>query len=351
MSDGSKLASPEQTKQPPPRILVVEDDPDQRELICESLQMYFEDVEGERIASAGTGKDALAMPLHQFDIALLDFNLPDMSGLDVLDGILAERDMPIIFVTSENSAATAAEAIRRGAQDYVVKLGDYLFALPVVLEKNLRQYMLKDENRRLQDELQASLEEIRVKNLQLEDSLRKLKAMAATDHLTGLSNRRAFAEVLERCFNEATRYGFDLTCAMADLDDYKVLNDTLGHQVGDKVLVSAADVIRSNLRGSDTAARYGGDEFVLLLPHTSVAMAINVAERIRRQLIASTRRLTRTGVGVSMSFGIASLTSDQPASANALVSMADRGLYTAKDRGKNTVVTFPEVESGAPAGS
>ncbi len=332
-----------------PRLLVVEDDPDQRELVCEAMRMYFEDPQGTRIVGVASGKEALAQPLHNFDVVLLDFRLPDMTGLDVLEGIFQVRDMPVIFVTSENCAGTAAEAIRRGAQDYIVKLGDYLFALPVVVEKNIRQYMLKHENIRLQDELKASLEEIRVKNLQLEESLRKLKAMAATDHLTGLSNRRAFAEVLDRSFNEAIRYDFDLTCAMGDLDDYKVLNDTLGHQVGDKVLVATADVIRSNLRGSDTAARYGGDEFVLMLPHTSVAMAMNVAERIRRQLASATRVHTKTGLGVTQSFGIASLKSDQPASANALVSMADRALYVAKDRGKNCVVTFSDIKAAAEA--
>ena len=341
--------APDEPRKQALRILVVEDDFDQRELICEALRMYLQDPQGTRVVGADCCRQALSLPLHEFDVCLLDFNLPDMTGLDILDRILQQRDMPVIFVTSENSAATAAEAIRRGAQDYVVKLGDYLFALPVVVEKNMRQYRLKGENVRLQNELKASLEEIRVKNLQLEDSLRKLQAMAATDHLTGLSNRRAFADVLDRSFSEAVRYDFDLTCGMADLDDYKVLNDTLGHQVGDQILVATADVIRSNLRGSDTAARYGGDEFVLLLPHTSVGMAMNVGDRIRRQLVSSTRKHTKTGAGVTCSFGIASLKRDRPASANALVSMADRSLYAAKDRGKNTIVTFSEVETPAEA--
>ena len=139
------------------RILVVEDDADQRDLICEALRMYFQDSQGTRVVAADCGRQALSLPLHEFDVCLLDFNLPDMTGLDILDRILQQRDMPVIFVTSENSAATAAEAIRRGAQDYVVKLGDYLFALPVVVEKNMRQYRLKGENVRLQNELKASL--------------------------------------------------------------------------------------------------------------------------------------------------------------------------------------------------
>ncbi len=343
MSHGTDNPNTPPRRRPAPRLLIVEDDPDQRELICDAMRMYFDDPQGDRIVAVATGREALQQPVHNFDVALLDFRLPDMTGLDVLEHLLRARDLPVVFVTSENSSSTAAEAIRRGAQDYVVKLGDYLFALPVVVEKNIRQFMIKQENTRLQDQLKASLEEIRVKNIQLEESLRQLQAMAATDHLTGLSNRRAFAEALDRCFAEGQRYDFDLSCAMGDIDNYKALNDTLGHQVGDRILVAAADVIRSNLRSSDTAARYGGDEFVLLLPHTSVDMALNVAQRIRGQLRAATVEHTRSRSGVTMSFGIASLKSDQPASANALVSMADRSLYAAKDRGKDRVITFAEI--------
>jgi len=326
-----------------PRTLVVEDDPDQRELICDAMLMYFQDRPGAKVVGVATGSECLAQDLNEFDAILLDYQLPDISGLDLLDQILAVRDIPVIFVTGNNSSATAAEAIRRGAQDYVVKLGDYLFALPVVVEKNIRQYRLKRENARLQAELQASMEQIRIKNAQLEESLRRLREMADTDHLTGLANRRAFSETLDRSFHEATRYEFDLSCAMCDLDDYKPLNDSLGHQVGDKVLVAAADVIRSTLRSSDTAARYGGDEFVLLLPHTTIEMAINVAERIRRQLTAATQPLTGCGKAVTISIGISSLMFDKPATADALVSMADRALYVAKDRGKNCIVTFGEI--------
>jgi diguanylate cyclase (GGDEF)-like protein len=130
---------------------------------------------------------------------------------------------------------------------------------------------------------------------------------------------------------------------MLDLDHYKSLNDSLGHQVGDKILQAAASVIRSNLRKSDVAARYGGDEFVLLMPHTSVDMALNVADRVRHELALATPVLTRTNKGVTASMGMASLRADHPDSADALVSMADRALYVAKDRGKNCIVTFGEI--------
>ena len=282
---------------------------------------------------------------------LLDYNLPDTTGLDLLGKILTRCDLPVIFVTGEGVAATAAEAIRRGAQDYIVKAGDYLFALPVIIEKNIRLHQIKQENTHLQAKLKASLEEIQVKNLQLEESLEKLELMAATDPLTHLANRRVFARTLERYFAEAARYGFDLSCAMCDLDHYKDLNDTLGHQAGDRILAAAAEAARRSVRATDTAARYGGDEFVLLLPHTSTDTAIQAATRIREQVKDATRRYTPMGAGVTVSIGIASLHSDRPASADALVAMADRALYFAKDQGKDRIVTYAECRAALEAGS
>jgi diguanylate cyclase (GGDEF)-like protein len=327
-----------------PRVLVVEDDADQRELICETLRYAFRGAAGTTVvAGVGSARECLALNLREFDILLLDFHLPDMTALELLRKVLAASDVPVVFVTGENCSDTAAEAIRLGAQDYVVKLGDYLFALPVVVEKNIRQHRLRRENERLAAQLHASLEEIHVKNLQLEETNRQLVTLARTDHLTGLSNRRAFSEVLTRSYQEAQRYDFDLSCAMCDLDGYKTLNDTLGHQVGDQVLMTAAKVINSNLRASDTAARYGGDEFVLLLPHTSQGLALTVAERILRELTVETCQLLGTGPGVTMSVGVASLKTDGPPSADALVALADKALYVAKGRGKNLIVAHSEI--------
>ncbi|MCK4627132.1 MAG: diguanylate cyclase [Phycisphaerae bacterium] len=326
-----------------PRVLIVEDDPDQCELICESVQMHFEDRRGTEIVGVGTGTECMDQQLCDFDIILLDYNLPDICGFDLLEQITGKYDIPVIFVTGNNDIASAAEAIRRGAQDYIVKLGDYLFALPIAIEKNIRLHTLKQENAHLQAELTSTLQEVQVKNIELEQSLQKLRTMASTDHLTGLSNRRTFAEILQRCYNEAVRYKLDLTCLMCDLDYFKAINDTLGHQVGDQVLVASAEIIRSNLRSSDHAARYGGDEFVILLPHTSLAKAMKVGNRICQQIVPATGRRTRTGTGITLSIGFSSLEIDQPASADVMVSMADRALYVAKDRGKNCIVAFSEI--------
>ncbi|MCD6365324.1 MAG: diguanylate cyclase [Planctomycetes bacterium] len=322
------------------KILIIEDDPDQRMLIREAMCIHYGDDEGRNITAISSAKECLAPNLDEFDAALLDYHLPDMDGMALLEEILSRSDMPVIFVTGENSTGAAAEAIKHGAQDYVVKLGDYLFALPVLVDKNIDQHKMKEDNSRLRQELESALDEVRVKNIQLQEKNHQLEQLAATDPVTSLANRRRFAELLERYYGEAVRYGFDLTCCMLDLDHYKEFNDTFGHQVGDEILVTTAEIIRSSLRSSDVAARYGGDEFVLLLPHTSVARAESVAHRIREELVAAGDKYGRLENMLRLSGGIASLQANHPHSADTLLAMADKALYTAKDRGKDRVVLY-----------
>jgi diguanylate cyclase (GGDEF)-like protein len=330
-----------------PRILVVEDDRDQRQLLCEALSLHYEDRAGRNIVGVADARQCLAQDLGSFDVVLLDYHLPDMPGLALLDRIVARADLPVIFVTGDNDGATAAEAINRGAQDFIVKLGDYLFAMPALVEKSIRQYSIKRDNERLRRQLEATAQELQGKNRQLQESLAQVRTLATTDSLTHLANRRKFVEVLERYYGEALRYNFDLTCCMCDLDHYKDLNDALGHQAGDEVLVIAADVIRSSLRGSDIAARYGGDEFILLLPHTSLDRGLAVGERIRHELVLRTRGHAKVRRAITMSVGIASLGSDHPDSPDALVRQADQALYAAKERGKDRLVTFESIGGAA----
>jgi diguanylate cyclase (GGDEF)-like protein len=334
---------------PCPRILVVEDDPDQLALICDALSAQYGPGGDRRIVGVRTGTECLAEDLAGFDVVLLDYHLPDVEGLDVLRQILARADVPVLFVTGENDSTVAAEAVRCGAQDYIVKLGDYLFALPVVIEKSIRQHEMQRENEHLQQQLQLMLDKLQVKNLQLEEALQKQREMAATDHLTGLANRRRFRDVLERHFREAVRYGFDLTCCMCDLDGFKQLNDALGHQFGDRVLVAAAAALRATVRESDLAARYGGDEFVLLLPHTGCRKALTVCERLREKLAVEVARFDGLARSQRLSIGVASLQTDHPATADALVSMADRAMYAAKKVGTSGAVLFARAKALAPA--
>jgi two-component system cell cycle response regulator len=317
------------------RLLIIEDDADQRELIRETLEDHF----GRgTVVAVGTKAQAVAQPVESFDMILSDYNLPDATGMDLLEAVRRRCRTPLILVTGENVGHIAVEAIRKGATDYVVKLGDYLFTIPLVVEKNLTVAKVMRENDSLRGELERALDEVRDKNAQLEASLQRERELAATDPLTGLYNRRHFSRVLDQLFAEAQRYEKDLSCVMIDMDGFKTLNDTYGHQVGDRLLVTAGKVIAANMRRMDVAARYGGDEFVLLLPHASSQEASMAAQRIRDEFRLASAGVLGTREGVTMSIGIGSLAEHKPSSADQLVAKADVALYCAKGAGRDRIV-------------
>ena len=317
------------------RILVIEDDVDQRDLIRETLE---DCLDGEvRVTAVGTRHEALAQDLKSFDLILSDYNLPDATGLEILEDLRQRCSTPVIMVTGENVTQIAAEAIRKGATDYIVKAGDYLFTIPVVVQKNLIVAKIRRENEQLRTELEKALQDVCDKNALLERSLQKVEELAATDPLTGLYNRRHFAKVLEQLFAEAQRYGKDMSCVMIDLDKYKQLNDSLGHQMGDEILIMAGKVIGANMRRMDVAARYGGDEFVLLLPQASAVDAAAVAQRIRQEFKPASAALLKRTEGLSMSIGIGSISGNHPAHADQLVRFADQALYHSKEAGRDRV--------------
>lgn len=316
------------------KLLMIEDDADQRELVREIIEDHFGP---GTVQCAGSRAEALRQPLADFDLIITDYNLPDGSGMDLLADLRERCNTPVIMVTGENSGEMAAEAIRRGATDYIVKLGDYMFSIPLVIEKNLTVAKLRHENDMLRTSLEKALAEVQQTNQQLADSLKRVEQMAATDPLTGLYNRRHFARVIDQLYSDAIRHGHDLSAVMIDLDSYKQLNDTYGHAVGDQLLVLAGKIIQADLRRGDVAARYGGDEFVLLLPHAGSAEAERVVERIRTNFKSASAQLLKRPLGVSMSIGLASVNTCQPASADELMASADKALYEAKEAGRDRI--------------
>ncbi len=316
------------------KLLIIEDDTDQRELIRETLEDRFG---AGTVVGVDSRRAALAEDLASFDLILSDYNLPDGTGMELLDEVRARCTTPMIMVTGENVGTIAAEAVRKGAVDYVVKLGDYLFTIPLVIEKNLAVVKMKREKEALQHQLEE-------KNAQLEKALKQVEQMAATDPLTGLYNRRHFSKVLDQLFDEAQRYEKDLSCVMIDLDGYKQLNDTFGHQLGDQLLVLAGKCISTNMRRMDVAARYGGDEFVLLLPHASSDEAVAIVGRIRDEFRTASAIILRRNEGVTMSIGVGSLCANQPVGADQLVALADAALYESKAAGRNRIsMSAPKV--------
>ena len=163
----------------------------------------------------------------------------------------------------------------------------------------------------------------------------ELEAMAQTDALTGAANRRHFLDVFERELARAVRRGTALSCVVLDLDHFKAVNDRHGHLAGDRVLVAAADVLRQSLRTSDVLGRWGGEEFVLLLPETDEAGGRAMAERARRMLAEQSIAIGEQTTTVTASFGLACAASAKGVTPDALIRRADEALYRAKAAGRN----------------
>jgi diguanylate cyclase (GGDEF)-like protein len=196
------------------------------------------------------------------------------------------------------------------------------------------------------DQHQQTHQRMRRLNAELEERVahrtQQLRELASREPLTGLYNRRYFNDTIERRFAEAMRYGDDLSCLMIDLDEFKKANDTFGHQVGDELLILTARTLLGQLRSADVAARFGGDEFVILLPQTDCDRAKALAERIIERFTADLSDRF-PDVRVSMSIGIASLHQTHATEAELLVKAADHALYDAKTAGKNKLRVAAEA--------
>ncbi|HUU82768.1 MAG TPA: diguanylate cyclase, partial [Phycisphaerae bacterium] len=191
------------------------------------------------------------------------------------------------------------------------------------------------------DELTRKHDEILALNADLEERVqrrtRQLRELASREPLTGLYNRRHFNEVLSARFSEALRYGSDLSCVMLDLDDFKSVNDRFGHHIGDELLILTSVTVGSQLRAADVAARYGGDEFVILLPQTDADRARVLAERIAEKFAKDlAEKLPQ--IHTSLSIGIVSFGEAEGGSPDDLLRAADEAMYRAKARGKSRIV-------------
>lgn len=315
-----------------PHLLLIEDDPDTAEIMREALTDHLGD---GTITIVNTIEGATQVDLAEIDLVLSDYNLPDGTALDVLARLMGpEVDLPVIIVTGQNQVDLAVRAIHAGAADFIVKSHDFWMLLPLIVEKNLAVWRIKLDNQRLQHEVENSMMQVEASNAQLSEMVARLKEMALTDALTGLANRRRLNELMSQLFAEAARYDSDLVCVIIDLDGFKHLNDTEGHLAGDDVLAMAGEVIGACSRESDVAARFGGDEFVILMPRTSDRHAINLADRVRTEFDTAKRRLAFDTDSLTMSMGVASLRVSHPTNGSQLLAHADTALYAAKGAGK-----------------
>jgi len=295
-----------------PRILVVDDDPDVRDTMAMVLEPAYE------VLSASDGEQSLVLArTERPDLILMDQFMPRLDGLGALERLHADpatEDIPVILVSGRADEALRVRGLDLGAVDFLAK-------------------PFSDQ------ELRARLD----RSLRLVRSQSVLRELAETDPLTGLANLRAFRARLDEEVKRARRYRTPLTCVMADMDHLKAINDQLGHAAGDLAIGAVARTIAEELRETDFGARYGGDEFVLLLPHTGQEDGRVFAERLCLRLRDSPLTVTGRRVLVGASFGVAELRA--PADDDAgdeMVRAADAALYDAKHGGRGRVAVARE---------
>lgn len=206
--------------------------------------------------------------------------------------------------------------------------------------------------KKAEEDFRRYMDELAALSLELQDSVEREKILAATDGLTSLTNRRHFFNLAEREFRAAIRHGHPLTFLMFDMDGFKNVNDTLGHIAGDKLLIQVARIAVAQVRGSDLVARYGGDEFVVMLPHATARQALPVAERIRSGVAAVPIEVAQDAdISITLSVGIAELCCDpMDESLERVIQRADEALYKAKFGGRNRTVTFGSGEGFSQPG-
>jgi len=315
--------------------LLVDDEPVAQRLLKEVL-----DTEGFSVEIAGTLAAATQLCSRTaFDLVIVDKNLPDGEGLQLAEKLFEEQnDCAVVVITGYANLDSAIQAMRFNVLDYLLKpidVNDFRERIRRVVD----QLLLRREHQKAITELESK-----------DSQMGQLAAMATRDPLTRLHNHAYFQERLGKEVSRCSRYGRVLGLIFVDIDNFKSINDKLGHKHGDELLKGIADILRGEsresdihfrLREHDIAARYGGDEFVLMLPETPKGGTATTAERLRNCI--EQHNFGPDFLGVTVSIGLAAFPVDG-SDRDILINAADRALHAAKNFGRNRVVAYtPEI--------
>jgi diguanylate cyclase (GGDEF)-like protein len=315
------------------RVLVADDDASTRDLIAEVLR-----ASGYQVETAPDGQEAVQRVARGgFDVVLLDAVMPRTSGVDAcrtIKGITAESFVPVVLVFAKTDIRSRVEALKIGADAYVCKPFEQTELL-VSVSSALRI-------KRAHDRMRAEKE--------------RLERLRSNDDLTGVASFLRLHERLSFEFARAEKHAEPLACCILDVDRLKVQNERGGRSLGDAVLRGIAGVIKGSVRDSDVVARYGGDEFFVMLPATHFAGSLVVATRIWRDIAASPIKSAGLEASVTASLGVALFPSRDVRSKEALLNALEAALLEAKRRGGNRLCVFqqegfiftPSGEAGAP---
>jgi two-component system cell cycle response regulator len=305
------------------RILIVDDDPESVELVWQWLAL-----QGHDLLLARSGKEALekirSMPP---DLVLLDLRLPPPGGFEVarlLKQSPETRTIPLVVMTVRRDVASRVECLRIGVDDFVTK--------PFHWEELDATVQAALEKRRLYTALEEANQQLQAAN----DQLLKL---SVTDDRTSLYNDRYLRQRLTEEFKRSMRYGTALSLILLDLDHFKKINDRYGHDCGDAILRQFGEILVDNAREIDIVGRYGGEEFLMVLPNTDGIKAAIVGERVRKATEDFLFRYQDQIIRLTASAGISSVpTNREIREEEQFVRSADGALYRAKEGGRNKVI-------------
>jgi diguanylate cyclase (GGDEF)-like protein len=308
----------ERTESSPLTVLVIEDHPDQRELLAIVLQR-----EGYRVITAANGLEALEkLESENVQIALSDIMMPKMDGFELIKRIrsnTALKSIYIILITARIQEGDRVRGLDLGADDYITK--------PFSFSELLARVRVGS----------------RVVHYQ-----QHLEYQTQVDSLTGLYNRRAFEKKIHEEFERSKRYHNPLSLLIIDIDNFKSINDTYGHHGGDAVLVKISETFREKTRQSDFPCRYGGEEFVLVLPETDQENALQVASKIHDAIRSCSFGSTVRPFSLTVSIGVSSTSAKFYSDWPQMVNDADQALYLAKNTGKDRIETCdPEKKTSS----
>ncbi|MFQ5807114.1 MAG: diguanylate cyclase [Phycisphaerae bacterium] len=312
------------------RIVLAEDEATARALLVRQLRKA-----GYEVIACENGKEALkAIRKEVSCIVVADWMMPEMDGLELCRTVRALGEMQalsfvyFILLTAHAEKERIVAGLEAGADDYLTK--------PYHPQELLARLRVGERNCILQSELFQRQVDLQKANAELAVLNRKLEKLASTDMLTGLASRRQLFNRLAEIWSLAERNDRPLGCVMFDVDIFKSVNDTHGHAAGDEVLKSLAETARGCLRRHDIIGRFGGEEFCVLCPETTIEGAASLAERIRGAVAESRCVLGETTISVTVSLGVA-CRSPVHDDADSLISAADAMLYRAKESGRNQV--------------
>jgi diguanylate cyclase (GGDEF)-like protein len=292
------------------KVLIVDDAPINIQILNEALKDRY------RVFFATNGRDAIRIAASSVpDMILLDIMMPEMDGYEVCRIIKADKvtkDIPVIFITAMSQQENEAAGLELGAADYITK------------------------------PFNPDIVRLRVRNqLELKRQRDLLSRLSLQDGLTGIPNRRSFDEHYDREWRRAFRNQAEIAIIMCDIDHFKSYNDSYGHLAGDDCLRRVAGLMRTILeRPADLVARFGGEEFICVLPETGLSGSMAIAEKLRGSVVSMeiTHQYSPVAPMLTVSLGVAAAVPNNEMKSSDLISCADKQLYLAKQGGRNRVM-------------